>query len=137
MDTWTTNERGEVTLPMLLEQGDYTLVEVQAPEGYVKALEGKTITVGAVYNDWDDPIEVEFADMPQKGTISVVKHDSATGEPVSDSVYVVKASSDIVTGDGTVRAHAGDIVATLETDEAGRATSGELYLCLLYTSRCV
>ena len=63
-------ERGEVTLPMLLEQGDYTLVEVQAPEGYVKALEGKTITVGAVYNDWDDPIEVEFADMPQKGTIS-------------------------------------------------------------------
>ena len=128
MDTWTTNERGEVTLPMLLEQGDYTLVEVQAPEGYVKALEGKTITVGAVYNDWDDPIEVEFADMPQKGTISVVKHDSATGEPVSDSVYVVKASSDIVTGDGTVRAHAGDIVATLETDEAGRATSGELYL---------
>ena len=128
MDTWTTNERGEVTLPMLLEQGDYTLVEVQAPEGYVKALEGKTITVGAVYNDWDDPIEVEFADMPQKGTISVVKHDSATGEPVSDSVYVVEAASDIVTGDGAVRAHAGDIVATIETDEAGRATSGELYL---------
>ncbi|MEQ3363696.1 VaFE repeat-containing surface-anchored protein [Raoultibacter massiliensis] len=128
MDTWTTNERGEVTLPMLLEQGVYTLVEVQAPEGYVKAIEGKTITVGAVYNDWDDPIEVEFADMPQKGTISVVKHDSATGEPVSDSVYVVKAASDIITGDGTVRAHAGDIVATLETDGEGRATSGELYL---------
>ncbi len=128
MDTWTTNERGEVTLPMLLEQGDYTLVEVQAPDGYVKALEGKTITVGAVYNDWDDPIEVEFADMPQKGAISVVKHDSATGEPVSDSVYIVKAASDIVTGDGTVRAKAGETVATIETDEAGRATSGELYL---------
>ena len=66
--------------------------------------------------------------MPQKGTISVVKHDSATGEPVSDSVYIVKAASDIVTGDGTVRAHAGDIVATIETDGEGRATSGELYL---------
>lgn len=128
MDTWTTNERGEVTLPMLLEQGDYTLVEVQAPDGYAKALEGKTITVRAVYNDWDDPIVVEFADMPQKGTISVVKHDSATGEPVSDSVYIVKAASDIVTGDGTVRAKAGETVATIETDEEGRATSGELYL---------
>lgn len=128
MDTWTTNERGEVTLPMLLEQGDYTLVEVQAPDGYVKALEGKTITVGAVYNDWDDPIEVEFADVPQKGTISVVKHDSTTGEPVSDSVYIVKAASDIVTGDGTVRVKAGETVATIETDEAGRATTGELYL---------
>lgn len=128
MDTWTTNERGEATLPMLLEQGDYTLVEVQAPEGYVKALEGKAVAVGAVYNGWDDPIEVEFADMPQKGTIGVVKHDSATDEPVSDSVYVVKAASDIVTGDGTVRAHAGDIVATIETDGEGRATSGELYL---------
>lgn len=128
MDTWTTNARGEVTLPMLLEQGTYTLIEVQAPEGYVKALEGKTVTIGAVYNDWDDPVTVEFPDMPQKGTISVVKHDSATGEPVSDSVYVVKAASDIVTGDGTVRAHAGDIVATIETGEDGRATTGELYL---------
>lgn len=128
MNTWTTNERGEVTLPMLLEQGDYTLVEVQAPDGYVKELEGKTITIGAVYNDWGDPVTVEFADAPQKGTISVVKHDTATGEPVSDSVYIVKAASDIVTGDGTVRAHAGDIVATIETGENGRATTGELYL---------
>ena len=39
LDTWAANERGELTLPMLLEEGDYTIVEVQAPYGYVKALE--------------------------------------------------------------------------------------------------
>lgn len=36
IDTWTANERGELTLPMLLEEGDYTLKEVEAPYGYAK-----------------------------------------------------------------------------------------------------
>ena len=66
--------------------------------------------------------------MPQKAAITVAKSDSWTGETVDESVYIVKAASDIVTGDGTVRAKAGETVATIETDEAGRATSGELYL---------
>lgn len=56
MDTWTTNAEGEVTPPMLLEEGTYTITEVQAPEGYVLELEGKQLTVGTVYNGWDDPI---------------------------------------------------------------------------------
>lgn len=128
MDTWTTNGKGEVTLPMLLEEGTYTLREVLAPEGYVLAPEDATIEVGAVYNGWDDPVTVKFADMPQKATITVSKHDSTNGEPVADSVYNVVAATDIATGDGTVRAHAGDIVATLETDEDGCATTPELYL---------
>lgn len=127
-DTWTTNERGEMTLPMLLEEGTYTLSEVQAPYGYVKALEGMPIEVGPVYNDWTSPIEVTFEDMPQKGTITVVKHDAVTDEAVDGSTYIVKAASDIVTPEGTVRAKAGDIVATLVTDEAGRASTSELYL---------
>ena len=46
LDTWTANERGELTLPMLLEEGDYALCEVEAPYGYVKELEGKDFTVG-------------------------------------------------------------------------------------------
>lgn len=128
LDTWTTNASGEVTLPMLLEQGEYTITEVQAPEGYVRSLEGKPFTVGAVYNGWDDPITVEFANAPQKGTITVAKTDSATGEAVGDSVYVVKAAADIVTGDGTARAKAGEIVATLTTGTDGKATTPELYL---------
>ncbi|WP_172135570.1 VaFE repeat-containing surface-anchored protein [Adlercreutzia sp. ZJ473] len=128
LDTWTTNANGEVTLPMLLEQGTYTITEAQAPEGYVLALEGKTVEVGSAYNNWDDPIVVTFEDMPQKGIINVTKTDSDNGEPVDDSVYVVKAATDIVTPDGTIRAKAGDIVATLETGKDGTASTGELYL---------
>ena len=128
MDTWTTTGSGEVTLPMLLEEGTYTIAEVQAPYGYAISLEGVAFTVGAQYNGWDDPITVEFADMPQKGVIKVSKHDSTTGDPVGDSTYIVKAAADIVTPEGTIRANAGDIVATLVTDEAGEASTGELYL---------
>lgn len=128
MDTWTTNPAGEVTLPMLLEEGTYAIAEVQAPYGYVLNLEGEQFDVGTVYNGWDNPISIDFEDMPQKGVIKVVKHDSTTEEPVSDSTYIVVAASDISTPEGTVRANAGDIVATLTTDENGEASTGELYL---------
>lgn len=128
LDTWTANERGELTLPMLLEEGDYTIVEVQAPYGYVKALEGKQFHVDAEYKGWDDPLVVEFENMPQKATITVAKADSWTGDPVEGSTYIVVAAETIQTPDGTIRAHEGEIVATLVTDEQGRAATPELYL---------
>lgn len=128
LDTWTANERGELTLPMLLEEGDYRIVEVQAPYGYVKALEGKTFSVDAEYKGWDDPLIIEFENMPQKATITVAKADSWTGEAVEGSTYIVVAAETIQTPDGTIRAHEGEIVSTLVTDEEGRATTPELYL---------
>lgn len=128
IDTWTANERGELTLPMLLEEGDYTLLEVQAPYGYVKELEGKTFHVGEDYNGWENPLVIEFSNMPQKATITVAKTDSWTGEAVDGSVYIVKAAETIQTPDGTIRAHEGEIVATLTTGEDGKATTPELYL---------
>ena len=66
--------------------------------------------------------------MPQKATITVAKTDGWTGEPVDESVYIVKAAETIQTPDGTVRATQGEIVATITTDENGRATTPELYL---------
>lgn len=128
IDTWTANERGELTLPMLLEEGDYTLKEVQAPYGYVKELEGKAFHVGEDYNGWENPLVIEFANMPQKATIAVAKSGSWTGEVVDESVYIVKAAETIQTPDGTIRAHEGEIVATLTTGEDGKATTPELYL---------
>lgn len=128
IDTWTANERGELTLPMLLEEGNYTLVEVEAPYGYVKELEGKALHVGADYNGWDDPLVIEFANMPQKATITITKTNSETGEAVDKSTYIVRAAETIQTPDGTIRAHEGEIVATLATGEDGKATSPELYL---------
>ncbi len=128
IDTWTANERGELTLPMLLEEGDYRIVEVEAPYGYVKELEGKAFHVGADYNGWDDPLVIEFENTPQKATITIAKADSWTGDAVAGSTYIVVAAETIQTPDGTVRAHEGEIVATLVTDESGKATTPELYL---------
>lgn len=128
LDTWTANERGELTLPMLLEEGDYSIVEIQAPYGYVKALEGKAFHVGADYKVWDDPLVVEFENMPQKATITVEKADYWTGDAVAGSTYIVIAAETIQTPDGTIRAHEGEIVATLVTDEEGKAATPELYL---------
>lgn len=101
---------------------------MEAPYGYVRELEGKTLAVGAEYKGWDDPLTIEFANMPQKATITVAKTDGWTGEPVDGSVYIVKAAETIQTPDGTVRATQGEIVATITTDENGRATTPELYL---------
>ena len=128
IDTWIANEHGELTLPMLLDEGDYTLVEVEAPCGYVKELEGKAFHVDAEYKGWGDPLVIEFANMPQKATITVMKSDAWTGDAVSGSTYIVKAAETIQTPDGTVRAHEGEIVATLVTGESGKATTPELYL---------
>lgn len=128
MSTWTTNERGELTLPMVLGEGSYFLKEVSAPEGYVLNAEPVSFTVGAEYRGWDDPLTLAIKDMPQKGTITVAKADSDTGEPVSNSVYVVKAQGDVSTPDGMLRYADGQIVATLTTGEDGKASSEPLYL---------
>lgn len=82
----------------------------------------------ADYNGWDDHLVIEFSNMPQKATITVAKTDSWTGEAVDGSVYIVKAAETIQTPDGTIRAHEGEIVATLTTGEDGKATTPELYL---------
>lgn len=128
MDTWTANRRGEVTLPMLLGPGTYTVREVRAPEGYALNDAGFTFTVDSSFHGWDDPVSVTVPDTPVRGRIELAKHDAADGSAVAGGEYAVKAASDIVTGDGTVRCKAGAIADTLVTGEDGIATSSPLYL---------
>lgn len=72
---------------------------------------------------------VTVPNAPQKGTITVHKIDSETGKPVTEAeaVFEIHAKEDIVTGDGTIRYKAGELVDTLTT-EGGSATSKPLYL---------
>ena len=128
VSAWTTNERGELTLPMVLGEGCYFLKEVAAPEGYVLDSEPAAFTVSADYRGWDNPIILIFEDVPQKGTITVSKTDSETGSHVDGSTYIVKAEGDVSTPDGTLRYADGQTLATLTTDADGRAASEPLYL---------
>ena len=185
VDTFYTNAEGYLITPETLHYGDYTLVEVQAPIGYVLDSEPVAFSVTAANSEIENAVnivKVQKSDIAQKGKISIQKsgdifssvtaigsaisvdengcvtaldkshiseHENAnkdlrgefyssagqtTYTPVfeenglSNAVYQVIASEDIVTADGTVRASAGDIVAELTTDENGYSETDLLYL---------
>lgn len=60
---------------------------------------------------------VTVPNRPQMGTITVHKTDNETGKPVTEAaaVFEIHAQTDIVTGDGTVRYQAGELVDTITT----------------------
>lgn len=120
LSEWTTLN-GSLTLPMKLAGGDYTLVEVESPEGYLLSPDPIAFTVDD-YRDWDNPVVIEVGNEPARASLEIVKDDAATGEPVAGAEYSVRAVADVVTGDGTVRFAAGEIVASgVLTDDTGRA----------------
>lgn len=129
-DTWTSAADGTVVLPMKLAEGKYTIEEVTAPTGYALALDKTSFEVtSSTYNDWTSPLSVQFKDTPIKGKITIQKTDEDTGAALEGATFKIVAASDIVTGDGTVRAKAGDVVQEgLVSGKDGKAVSQELYL---------
>ena len=110
--------------------GEYLVTERTAPEGYVQ--DGKQYPVSLEYAGQTVKIVTESVTVPnapQKGTITVHKTDSETGKSVTGAtaVFEIYAKEDIVTGDGTVRYQAGELVDTITTT-GGSATSKPLYL---------
>ena len=146
VDTLYTNSEGFLITPETLPYGDYILVEVQAPFGYILDKTPVPFSVTAANSEEENAVNivrVTKSDTAQKGRISVQK----TGEIFSsiseneekytpifeekgleNAVFQVIAAEDIITPDGTVRANAGDVVAELVTDENGYAESDLLYL---------
>ena len=80
------------------------------------------------FADFEKPLIVKAEDKNIMGKIQLRKSDVETQEPVAGAVYQIYAKEDIVTGDGTVRANAGDLVGTMTTDAQGMALSEELFL---------
>ena len=147
IDTFYTTADGELITPQTLEYGKgYSLVEVQAPYGYVLNSEPVYFDVMQENSEIDSGItviEVVRSNMAQKGTIAVSKSgevfssvNEAGGlyQPVyavrvlEGAVYEITAAEDIYTLDGTPRASKGDIVDTVTTGTDGTAVSKELYL---------
>lgn len=129
IDTWTTGADGIVGLPMKLDEGVYTLHEILAPDGYVLNDAPITFKVDE-YRTWENPIVLEFTDMPAKGTINIRKTDEETGSAIAGAEFIVKAACDITTPDGTLRMKAGQVVCVLETNPDGVAETEPLYLGL-------
>lgn len=147
IDTFYTTEDGDLITPQKLPSGKgYSLVEVQAPYGYV--LNPEPVSFDVVQEDSEEEsgvtvIVVERSNLAQKGRIIVSKsgevfHSVTESEGMYQPVFVVSglegavyeitAAEDIVTPDETVRASKGEVVDTVTTDGDGMAKSKELYL---------
>ena len=152
IDTFYTDADGQLVTPEKLEYGKgHSLVEVQAPYGYVLDSTPVPFDVTEENSTQEDGItliKVDKPNMAQKGTISVEKTGevffgvNVFGEKDKDviyqpvykvkglagAVYEITADEDIITPDGTLRYHKGDVVDTVTTDDEGFAKSKELYL---------
>ena len=129
-DKFTTDETGTFTFPQKLQVGTYYLEEISAPDGYLLGgLMQFTIEEG---RSWESPLEISYPNENVKGKIKIQKTDSLTGEVVEGAEYGIYAREDIITNDGTVRNHAGELVDTVTTDKKGQAISKELYLGKYY-----
>lgn len=128
IDTFETDANGSFTLPEKLEHGSYYLHETKAPEGYLLGVEDIPFVVDQEF-DWENPLSITYPDAPAKGKIRVTKTDKETDKPISSGAeFTVTAAEDITTPDGTIRTEKGTVVATLTTDEKGKAETEALYL---------
>ena len=128
IDTFETDANGSFTLPEKLEYGLYYLHETKAPEGYLLGIEDIPFVVDQEF-DWENPLSITYPDAPAKGKIRVTKTDKETDKPIpSGAEFTVTAAEDITTPDGTIRTEKGTVVATLTTDEKGKAETEALYL---------
>ncbi len=152
IDIFYTDANGQLVTPEKLEYGKgYSLVEVQAPYGYV--LDSTPVYFDVAEEHSSDEggitvIKVDKPNMAQKGTVSIEKTGEVfsgvniSGEENADviyqpvyevkglagAVYEITAAEDIITPDGTLRYAKGEVVDTVTTDENGLAKSKELYL---------
>ena len=150
IDTFYTNSEGHLITPEALpyDKG-YSVVEVQAPYGYIIDSTPVYFDITAENTSEENGVTIvkaEKKNTPQKGTITVEKtgeifsNVTSSGKEdiiyqpeyfvsgLSGAVFEIYADEDITTPDGTVKAKKGELVATLKTNSKGTATSKQLYL---------
>ena len=123
---YETTEEGVFYLPEKIFEGEYSLKELTAPEGYDSS-ENVDFTVDQLY-DWSDPLVVQVPLSPSRNVIRVQMTDEDQGMAVGGAVFDVIAAQDITTQDGTVRYTKGEKVSSITLDEEGYGESEELYL---------
>ena len=150
IDTFYTDDNGEVTLPETVTRGMYFIEEVQAPQGYLIRTERLGVFVGETGDAPGEAytLDIEILNEPVMGRAMVEKKGlrlvrlaeqadafgNIVHQPVYEegylagAVFELRAAEDIVGKDGTVWFHAGDVADTITTTETGKDASKELPL---------
>ncbi len=150
IDTFYTDENGEVTLPETVTRGMYFIEEVHAPQGYLIRTERLGVFVGETGDAPGEAytLDIEIPNEPVMGRAMVEKkglrlvrlaaqadaYGNIAHQPVYEegylagAVFELRAAEDIIGKDGTVWFHAGDVADTITTTAEGKDASKELPL---------
>lgn len=133
VDEWTTDEDGAVVLDQPLKAGNYRLVEIKAPEGFIKTEDIDFTITNSVVSETDpdgDPIQIiSVSDEQAKGKVTLTKTDKETGEAMADVEYQLTAKEDILDPvDGSVLYETGEVVSQGKTDTDGKMVLDDLPL---------
>ena len=150
IDTFYTDDNGEVTLPETVTRGMYFIEEVHAPQGYLIRTERLGVFVGETGDASGEAytLDIEIPNEPVMGRVMVEKkglrlvrlaeqadaYGNIVHQPVYEegylagAVFELRAAEDIIGKDGTLWFHAGDVADTITTTEAGKDASKELPL---------
>ena len=146
-NTFSTDESGMFTTYLKLEAGNYKLVEIESPKGYVLDSEGLSFSIGENteynYTTYGAFVVVNFENKPIKGQVEIFKNGekfvvedgSFKYETIAlDGVkYELYAAEDIKSSDNNyIYYNKGDLVETLITDKFGYSISRKLPLGKYY-----
>lgn len=144
IDTFTTNSKnqivtlfgtkGEVTLPLELDAGTYSVEEIKTPEGFLELEEPVSFTITNQYNydvDEDETplLTVKIKNAQPHGKLIIKKTDKVTADPLENVEYELTAKENIINAiDGLTIYKKGDVVSTGKTDAQGILTISNLPL---------
>ena len=133
--TLTTGKDGKATAKNL-PLGQYRVVEVEAPYGYVLNPNEQKVTF--TYVDDKTPVIKEsltFSDDRQKLDMSVTKLDSEDNTPIAGAVFGLYADEDIKNVDGKVIIEKGTLLEKTTSDENGKIAFVKDYPFAKYVAR--
>ena len=135
MTTLTTGKDGKATAKNL-PLGQYRVVEVEAPYGYVLNPNEQKVTF--TYVDDKTPVIKEsftFSDDRQKLDMSVTKLDAEDNTPIAGAVFGLYADEDIKNADGRVIIEKGTLLEKATSDENGKIAFVKDYPFAKYVAR--
>ena len=147
LDTFETDKNGIMTTYLKLEAGNYKVIEIEAPKGYLLNDEGVIFSINDntefEYTSYGTFVTVEYMNDPVMGQLEIkkygeifkIKDDNYSFDkmPLSSVKFNIYASEDIISPDGTtIYYKKGTRVDRLTTNEDGYVISKKLPLGKYY-----